>query len=207
MPSAAEIELKFPVSDSAALESKLPALGFTLVTPRTFEHNTLFDTADRSLRQRRQILRLREYGDRCVLTHKRQPADVDDSHYKTRIETETTLGDCEAMREIIAQLGYLPVFTYEKFRTEWSAPADLSDVASHLVLDETAIGTWAELEGTTAWIDRTLHALGIDPATCLTASYGTLFLRWKQEQDSDAENLTFDEVARSRQHELATLRP
>ena len=201
MPSA-EIELKFPVSDAAALESRLPALGFTRVTPRTFEHNTLYDTASRSLRAQHQILRLREYGDRCVITHKRPPEGADDSQYKTRIETETTIGDCETMREILVQLGYTPAFTYEKFRTEWSARSEQGD-DSHLVLDETPIGTWAELEGSPEWIDQTLQLLEINPATCLTDSYGTLFLKWKRDQGSDANDMTFDAVGRVTAHELA----
>ena len=116
----AEIEIKFPVHNSADLEAQLPALGFHLETPRTFEHNTLYDTPARSLRERRQILRLRKYGDLCILTHKRTPENADDSRYKTRIETETLIGDCDAMAEVFKQLGYVPPFVYEKFRTEWA---------------------------------------------------------------------------------------
>ena len=62
------------------------------------------------------------------------------------------------------------------------------------MLDETPIGNFAELEGPTEWIDRTLEALGVDPASCLTESYGTLFLAWKPRTGSGAENLPFDEV-------------
>jgi hypothetical protein len=36
--------------------------------------------------------------------------------------------------------------------------------------------------------------LPLDPATCLTGSYGSLFLAWKQRTGSPAENLTFDEI-------------
>ena len=69
---APEIELKFPVSDPAALQSRLPQLGFHLDTPRTFEHNTLYDTPTRDLRAKRELLRLRHYGTICTVTHKRQ---------------------------------------------------------------------------------------------------------------------------------------
>jgi len=169
-----EIELKFPVPDPEALQSRLPQLGFELVTPRTFEHNTLYDTPTRDLRARKQILRLRK---------------------KIRVETETTVGECEALAEIFKQLGYLPAFLYEKYRTEWSHTAGPNaEITAHLVLDETPIGTYAELEGPTAWIDETLAELDIDPATCLTDSYGKLFLDWKQRTSSPAENLTFAEI-------------
>jgi adenylate cyclase class 2 len=68
-----EIELKVPVIDPEALQAVLPALGFHLVTSRTFEHNTLYDTPNRDLRAQRQILRIREYGSICTGTHKRLP--------------------------------------------------------------------------------------------------------------------------------------
>ena len=194
-----EIELKFPVPDPEALQSRLPQLGFELVTPRTFEHNTLYDTPTRDLRARKQILRLRKYGSLCTVTHKRLPDQqdpVDTTRYKIRVETETTVGECEALAEIFKQLGYLPAFLYEKYRTEWSHTAGPNaEITAHLVLDETPIGTYAELEGPTAWIDETLAELDIDPATCLTDSYGKLFLDWKQRTSSPAENLTFKEIS------------
>jgi adenylate cyclase, class 2 len=196
---SAEIELKFPIADVLDLQSRLPSLGFHLVTPRTFEHNALYDTPNRDLRARRQILRLRQYGPLCTITHKRQPdeqAPVDTTRYKIRIETETIVAEREALAEIFLQLGYIPAFIYEKYRTEWSHSTGLTaDTTAHLLIDETPIGNYAELEGPTAWIDQTLAALNIDPATCLTDSYGKLFLDWKQRTNSPAEHLTFAEIA------------
>jgi adenylate cyclase class 2 len=222
----AEIELKFPIHDLARLQSRLPGLGFQLDTPRTFEQNTLYDTPSRTLRASRQILRIRRYGGLWIVTHKR-PADAPAdggpagsgapasssaaSSYKVRIETETLLTDGPALAAIFLQMGYQPVFRYEKYRTEWSCstpsidgplfsgpaqPAELltANPSLHLVLDETPIGNYAELEGPPAWIDRTLAQLGVDPATCLTDSYGSLFLAWKQRTGSPAENLSFDEI-------------
>ncbi len=186
---AAEIELKFSVTDIRALRSTADALGFRLVTERTFESNVLYDSPDRQLRMRRQILRLRHYGNRCTVTHKRQAEGGDgDLRYKTRIETESVVEDCDALAEIFVQLGYGPVFRYEKFRTEWAMDE------GHLVLDETPIGIWAELEGQPAWIDTMLEKLCIAPELRTIESYGKLFLRWKEETGSPAENLTFDEI-------------
>jgi adenylate cyclase, class 2 len=194
---AAEIELKFPVADPEALQTRLPRLGFRLETPRTFEHNTLFDTPARDLRAKRQILRLREYGGIHTLTHKRidDSGNPDTTRYKIRIETETTVSDPHALAEIFAQLGYQPAFVYEKYRTEYSIFDPVTNTTPHLVLDETPIGTYAELEGPTDWIDRTVNLLGIDSATCLTDSYGKLFLDWKQRTGSPADHLTFADVA------------
>jgi adenylate cyclase, class 2 len=196
---AAEIELKFPVADPEVLQARLPQLGFHLVTPRTFEHNTLYDTPNRDLRLRRQLLRIRQYGSLCTVTHKRQPDQqdpIDTTRYKIRIETETIVAEREALAEIFRQIGYAPVFVYEKYRTEWSHPADSnSEATAHLVIDETPIGNYVELEGPTAWIDETLAALRVDPATCITDSYGKLFTDWKLRTASPAEHLTFSEIA------------
>ena len=192
----AEIELKFPVYDPTALQALLPGLGLHLETPRTFEHNTLYDTSARDLRARTQLLRLRQYGNVCTLTHKRLPDNyLPESRYKTRIETETTIANCDAMAEIFKQLGYVPAFIYEKYRTEWSHPISPdSATLAHLVIDETPIGIYAELEGPPDWIDQALIDLHIDLATCLTDSYGKLFLDWKQRTGHPAENPTVAEI-------------
>jgi adenylate cyclase class 2 len=192
-----EIELKCPIADAAAFESRIRALGFHLETPHTFEHNTLYDTPSRDLRNKTQILRLRDYNGVHTLTHKRvdEKQNADSSRYKIRIETETTVSDPAAMAEIFHQLGYTPTFIYEKYRTEYSIYDSATGATPHIVIDETPIGIFAELEGPIDWIDRTLAALKIDPATCITDSYGKLFLNWKQRTGSPAENLTFAEIA------------
>ena len=190
---SAEIELKFRVHSLSALEQRLAELGYQLDTARTFERNTLYDTPDRALRRRGELLRLREYGGRATVTHKRHPEDEDPgSRYKVRIETESEVTDAAALADIFCRLGYGPAFRYEKYRSEYSHPCQRG---AHVVLDETPIGTFAELEGPTAWIDRTLADLGVSVSDCLTESYGKLFVTWRAETGSLAENLVFDELA------------
>jgi adenylate cyclase class 2 len=185
---AAEIELKFAVADIAQFRATVQSLGLQLLTPRSFESNTLYDTPDRKLRGLRQVLRLRDYAGRSLVTHKRVADNTDDVRYKTRIETESLVEDGAALAEIFAQLGYVPVFRYEKFRTEWDAGG------GHLVLDETPIGVWAELEGPPEWIEAMRERLGVAPEQCSIESYGMLFLNWKTRTGSPAEHLTFEEV-------------
>ena len=189
---SAEIELKFPVASLSSFERRLDQAGFHLDTPRTFESNTLYDTPNRDLKARGEILRVRQYGERQVVTHKRHPDDEDTSSiYKTRIETESEVSDGAVFAEIFTRLGYGPAFRYEKYRSEYTHP---DSPGAHLVVDETPIGNFAELEGPTDWIDRMLERLGVDAGTCITQSYGKLFLAWKERMQSPAENLTFDEI-------------
>ncbi len=191
---AIETEIKFRVDDQVRLEAQLADLGFRLVTPRSFESNTLFDTPERSLRLKRELLRIRNYAGRWLLTHKRIPdSGVGEDRHKHRVETETDLSDGQALAEVFASLGLVPVFLYEKWRTEWADdPDDLKgELHGHCVVDETPLGIFAELEGSPAWIDHIAHQLGIQPEQQLTTSYGRLFDQWREATGSTAQNLTF----------------
>ncbi len=191
---AIETEIKFRVADQAQLESQLVAIGFRLVTPRSFESNTLYDTADRSLRLKREILRIRNYNEKWLLTHKRIPdSGIGEDRHKHRVETETELSDGPALAEVFKSIGLIPVFEYEKWRTEWTN--DQGHLHGHCVVDETPIGTFAELEGSPEWIDRIASLLGIAPADQLTASYGRLFDQWRTSTGTNAQNLTFKAIA------------
>ncbi len=182
-----ETEIKFRVDDLAALEEKLGAAGFKLVTPRSFESNVLYDTPDRRLRARTEILRIRNYAGRWTLTHKRLPdgAPGEDRH-KHRVETETEIADGDALAEVFRSLGLVAAFRYEKWRTEWA------DCEGHCVVDETPIGNFAELEGDGEWIDRASARLGVDRSSYLTLSYGRLFEQWCADRRSSARDLTFE---------------
>jgi adenylate cyclase class 2 len=204
-----ETEIKFRVDGLAALAEQLQSAGFRLETPRSFESNVLYDTPDRQMRARTEILRIRSYTGRWTLTLKRLPRsgpapDSDDrgpqeadfaswgggdARHKHRVETETGIADGEALAEIFLSLGLVAAFRYEKWRTEWT------DGEGHCVIDETPIGDYAELEGSSAWIDRTAARLGVDPAQYVTLSYGRLFEAWREEHSSSANDLTFAAIA------------
>lgn len=185
---AVEIEVKFRVSDRDALISKLTALGFEEHTPRTFEHNVLFDTPEHTLRNTRSILRIRRYGEKWVLTHKCLPQGHDpEERHKHRQETETRVEDGEALGIIFERLGFTPTFVYEKWRTEYT------DGTGHCVIDETPIGLFAELEGPEQWIDRQSRRLELADEDLITLSYGRLFELWRAQTGSPAEHLTFAE--------------
>jgi adenylate cyclase class 2 len=181
-----ETEIKFRVTNPGALAQQLPSIGFRLQTPRSFESNVLYDTPDRQLRARTEILRIRSYAGRWTLTLKRLPLSgpAEDRH-KHRIETETAVADGTALAEVFLSLGLVAAFRYEKWRTEWS------DGEGHCVVDETPIGDYAELEGPSAWIDRAAARLGVDPAQYVTLSYGRLFEVWRDQHSSSANDLTF----------------
>jgi len=189
---AIETEIKFRVESVEALAAKLREAGFREETPRTFESNVLFDTPDRKMRARTEILRIRNYGGKWVVTHKRLP-DVgpgEDAH-KHRIETETEVGDGDVLAEVFLSIGLVAAFRYEKWRSEWS------DDEGHCVIDETPIGNYAELEGAPEWIDRSAARLGVERSAYVTLSYGRLFEQWCAEHRCEAKDLTFEAIAQN----------
>ena len=189
---AVETEIKFCIADLPALTRLLQAAGFHIETPRAFESNVLFDTPDRRMRARTEILRIRNYAGHCTVTHKRLPdaSSVEERH-KHRIETETEVSNGDTLAEIFVSLGLTPAFRYEKWRTVWS------DGEGHCVIDETPIGDYAELEGSSAWIDRIAARLGIDHSQYITLSYGRLFETWQQQHPGAGDDLTFEAVSRA----------
>lgn len=182
MAGSKEIEIKFRVKSVAALTRRLRVAGFRRVTPRTHEMNALYDLPGQPLRRRGELLRLRKYGERWVLTHKAKGAV---GRHKTRVETETPVAEGKNMDAILQALGFRPTFRYEKFRAEWS------DGKGHVVVDETPIGNFGEIEGRPRWIDRTARALGIQPADYITETYAGLFFAWKRRTGSRASEMTF----------------
>jgi adenylate cyclase class 2 len=185
MVTPQEIEIKFLVADPKALEQQLTQLGFRCITSPTREVNTLYDLPGRKLRSKGELLRLRRYGDDWRLTHK---ARAKVSKYKSRTELETGVSNGSQMDLILRALGYQPVFTYEKLRSEWS------DGRGHVVLDHTPIGDIAEIEGKARWIDQTARGLRIAPSDYVTKSYAELFFDWKRKYKRKAMNMTFREI-------------
>ncbi len=182
-----EIEVKLRVQDAAQMAAVLLANDFVVVHPRAFEANEVFDTPERALRAERRLLRLREFAGAATLTYKGTP---ETGRYKSREELETVVSDAGALRQILDRLGLRLFFRYEKYRTIYQRPGD---TAGLVVLDETPIGLWLELEGAPEWIDRTAAQLGFTLQQYVTESYGGLWLKYCQEQAIDRPNMVFSD--------------
>jgi adenylate cyclase, class 2 len=181
MRSNQEIEIKFRVDDLRALNRSLRQAGFRLITPRTHEMNTLYDLPGQPLRKHGDLLRLRKYGSKWVLTHK---AKGKTGRHKTRTEIETQVAEGKKMEGILLALKFTPTFRYEKFRSEWT------DGHGHVVVDETPIGNFGEIEGASRWIDRTARTLQISANSYITDTYAGLFFQWKKRTRSRAKEMT-----------------
>jgi adenylate cyclase, class 2 len=179
-----EIEIKFRIEKLTTLSAALRKAGFKLITPRTHEMNSLYDLPGQTLRERGELLRLRKYGETYLLTHKSKSIEKGRRH-KTRVELETRVEKGQQMDAILQALDFTPTFRYEKYRAEWS------DGTGHVVVDETPLGNFGEIEGPSRWIDRTARALGILPEHYITQTYAELFFDWKRKAKSRATEMTF----------------
>jgi adenylate cyclase class 2 len=181
---ASEIEVKIAVESAAAARKRIRAAGLTIHAPRVFEVNVLYDTPAQSLRTSGRIVRLRQAGKTSTLTFMGRSADTT---HKVREEIETTVARPAAIERILRELGLQPVFRYEKRRTEYTA----NGPNGHVMLDETPIGTFLEVEGSPRWIDRTAKQLGFSPSDYILLSYGALYLAWCREHGIKPSNMVF----------------
>src|SRR5580692_1359468 len=177
MSAPKEVEIKFHIHDMRAMAGALKRAGFKRISRSTHEMNSLYDLPGQKLRKRGELLRLRKYGTEWVLTHK---AKGKSGRHKTRVETETKVADGAKMDAILRALGFVPTFRYEKFRAEWT------DGKGHVVIDETPIGNFGEIEGPSRWIDATAKALGISRDQYITQTYAGLFFEWKEQTGNRA---------------------
>lgn len=182
--SGRETEVKLRIADAAQGEALLRAAGFALLHPREHEDNVVLDTQDISLRRTGRLLRLRSARQRTILTYK-GPALP--GKHKEREEIETDVADYSGFLRILENLGYTVSFRYEKFRSEYARPDD-PGIAT---LDETPIGTFIELEGPSAWIDETAAMLGFRESDYITASYGSLYLQFRERTGSTSRDMVF----------------
>jgi adenylate cyclase class 2 len=169
-----EIKLAFPSPETAVL--RLRTAGAREVTSRAFEDNVLFDFTDRRLTKSGRLLRLRAFDGTSLLTFKGPVAG--EHRHKVRIEHETSIADPDALRSILAGLGFEAVYRYQKYRSTYR----LEGVEA--AVDETPLGTFVELEGAPDDVDRAAAALGVGPSDFIRASYREL-----QERDATARGV------------------
>jgi adenylate cyclase class 2 len=172
-----EIEAKVRVEDRAALEARLRELG---AAPGDLEEevNLLLDDDHMSLRIGGRALRVRTVNGRGLLTYK-GPASFEGG-LKARLELESGVEAPENVLALLDALGYRPRFRYEKRRTPWR----FSDPARPLVVvDETPLGLFAEIEGEADAVRALAGELGVPESAFLRSSYWGL---WQSACEADA---------------------
>lgn len=168
MTGAHETEVKLRVRSAEEARGALGRIGARRVRPRHFEDNALYDDAQGSLAAAGSTLRIRRTDDGAVFTFK-GPREERADGVKSRPEFETEAGDADALAAILGGLGYRRVFRYQKYREVYV----WEDV--EIVVDETPIGAFLEIEGVVDSIHRAAAALGRRQQEYLAESYAALF--------------------------------
>jgi adenylate cyclase, class 2 len=166
-----ESELKIPVTDFKPVRAALHRERAVVVQAMAREINLLLDTQDEKLRKAGSLLRLRQHGDREILTFK-GPVSYHGA-VKERVEHEAEFRDLGRMVEIFGSLGFSVSMRYEKDREEWL----LGEFS--VVLDHTPMGNFVEVEGPPERLEQTARLLGLDTATALRGSYVSLWLEYR----------------------------
>jgi adenylate cyclase class 2 len=190
---AREIEIKLRVDDLEEFRRTLKKLGARPVMGnggRVHEFNVIFDTREKKLAKRGELLRIRREtparragrgsakdAEETTVTFKRRPEGKSgQGRHKVQEEIESRVDDGDAFAAIFEGLGYRPWFRYEKFRTKfqlskrkpWAKGLEID-------LDETPIGTFVELEGPPRAIDRVAKELGYSKPDYIVTNYLVLY--------------------------------
>lgn len=163
-----EREIKLRLAGADAGRDALKRIGAEPVRPRHLEDNVLLDDVAGRMRAAGRVIRLRRTDGGGVLTYK-GPSQVVDG-VKSREEVEIAVADPDAFETILAAMGFSRIFRYQKYREvyRWGGV--------EIVVDETPVGAFLEIEGEAAEIGRAAAALGFGPADYVTDSYPALFV-------------------------------
>ena len=181
-----EIETKFRVADRAALERRLRDLDATPGKPEA-ESNVLYDEPVGRLRAEGCALRVRTVNERRGLLTFKGPPTVSEG-IKSRLEWESEVESPRAVAEILEALGYRPAFRYDKLRTTWTFADPERPV---VVVDETPLGLFAEIEGTHAAVRALAAALGVPESEFIPESYVALWLAARGKDPSLPKDMVF----------------
>jgi len=184
---ATETEVKLRLPDgAAAVRGLLDRMGYYSQGSRELEVNQLYDHGG-ELQASDRVLRLRSFGEKWTITYK-GPA-VEGPH-KSREELELHIDDGLAMEQILRALGYRPEFRYEKYRTIFERLGE----PGVIMLDETPMGDFLELEGLGEWIDRTTLELGYLTKDYILSTYPELYEEYRKKHPSLPHNMVFLQI-------------
>ena len=176
-----EIKLQFGSVEEA--REAILAAGATPLLGRRLQEDSLLDTEDGQLRQRRCVLRVRAECGKSRLTFK---GPLQPGIFKIREEIETVVGDGTVLLRVLEELGLRVWFRYEKYREEFSH----EDVIVAIV--ETPLGEFVEIVGSETCIASEAEALGRSTSDYIVDSYRALFLRQQEAAGLSGTDMVFD---------------
>lgn len=176
-----EVELKVP-ADHDAVRQRLQSAGAT-AAGSVRQADTYYDPPHRDFAVTDEALRIRRETDDGETVRVTYKGPLVEQASKTREEVETSVGDADAAGEIFERLGFEPVATVLKDRTEYTHGGYT------IALDDVAdLGQFVEIETRAEEVDpardrarEILADLGLDPDDHLRTSYLEMVLESRHE--------------------------
>lgn len=177
-----ETEVKFYLSNIDAVRSRIIGLGANFKN-RSFETNIRFEDAEKTLIQKKSLLRLRK-DTKATLTFKAEPP-VKDSEFKVLQEFEVEVSDFDTMEHILKSLGFKDEQVYEKWRESYVVEDTL------LCLDTLPYGDFLEIEGSKESIKQLASQIGLLWERRILLNYLTIFDLIKRQLNLSFYDVTF----------------
>jgi adenylate cyclase class 2 len=177
-----ETEVKFYLSNIDAVRSRIVGLGAAFKN-RSFETNIRFEDAEKTLIQKKTLLRLRK-DTKATLTFKAEPS-VKDSQFKVLQEFEVEVSDFDTMEHILKSLGFKNEQVYEKWRESYVVEDTL------LCLDTLPYGDFLEIEGSKESIRQLSSQIGLLWEKRILLNYLAIFDIIKRQLNLSFYDVTF----------------
>jgi adenylate cyclase class 2 len=178
-----EIEIKFFLQDVSPIRNRIIELGADSLG-RVFETNVLFEDKDKSLIQKKSLLRLRK-DMKTTLTFKSQPP-VKDNHVKILHELEVEVSDFSTMNRILESIGFHNAMIYEKWRETFVLQS------THFCIDTMPFGDFLEIEGPKKDIKRLASRINLEWRKRIILNYHEMFIRIKEQLNLPFSDVTFN---------------
>jgi adenylate cyclase class 2 len=178
-----EIETKFKISSPAAFKRSLTRLNVAPVSKK-FEGDIYYSGL--TCKNKPEVIRLRSIGRKGIFTLKFRVGQRRCSAYKVCDEFEVEVNDVKAFGQILATMGFVPIFRKEKIREtyRWKDVLILVDELPYL-------GSYVEIEGPKGRIAEVARRLGLKMSKGISKTYIELFNEYKKRHKDPGLELVF----------------
>ncbi|MBW1759741.1 MAG: class IV adenylate cyclase [Deltaproteobacteria bacterium] len=182
-----ETEVKFYLPDMKSIRKRIIDIGADY-KGKAFETNIRFEDIDKSLIQKKYLLRLRK-DTKARLTFKSKPAAQNienDNQFKIFNELEVEVSDFATMNLILESIGFHKEQIYEKKRETF--------VLGHtgFYIDTMPYGDFLEIEGEKEDIKKLSEQIGLKWEKRILSTYLEIFDVIRKKSNLSFSDITFD---------------
>jgi len=160
-----EIEVKFEISNIRKIQQGLKKIGAKKIS-KVLQQDISFDDENETFMKQDKLLRVRKEGDNVILAFKSKKKKA---RFKEAEEIEIKVSDFKKTKGILKRIGFYPMGEFRKTRERW----DFKN--SEILIDQTALGNFLEIEGTKKEIEEIIKLLELDSKKRSSKTYHELY--------------------------------